>query len=409
MHDYSLKILIDFVPLYTTIASNTSAMDKLIIKVPGAPSSEIELKPGVNRFGRSFNSDFQIRHPSVSGAHCEIIAADGTFTVKDLGSTNGTLLDGNPVQESPWSRGQVLRLGDVEIVFAPAGASLPIRVSLPLRAVQPSKPALAAAPETAPVNVPLPPPIPGAPPAPLPAPIRLAAKPAARPAQNFFASIPGAFVFPLGRNGLILLLAGAVFFVIVRFLSGLLMFIGAGAAIACAGYIYSFLKSIITTTATGVDDMPDWPDYDGWLDSGLFPLFEFLAILLVCLGPYWLYENFARNPQPLLSLALQAAGLAYLPMALLAVAIYDNAMALNPLLIVPSILRVPLEYGAACLVLGLLALGASSSLSWLRDTLEVPLLAPVVAEFILLYTMAVVTRLVGLLYRAKQDRLRWKL
>jgi hypothetical protein len=169
------------------------------------------------------------------------------------------------------------------------------------------------------------------------------------------------------------------------------------------------LKTIISTTATGGDEMPDWPEYEGWLESGLFPLLELLAILLVCLGPYWLYEHFARNPQPLLALALQVAGVAYLPMALLAVAIYDNAMALNPLLIVPSILRVPLEYGAACLVLGLLALGASSSLQWLRDTMDAPLLAPVLAEFLLLYTMAVVMRLAGLLYRAKQDRLRWKL
>ena len=57
-------------------------MDKLIINVPGAPASEVELKPRVNRFGRSLNSDFPISHPSVSSAHCEIVAADGAWTSK---------------------------------------------------------------------------------------------------------------------------------------------------------------------------------------------------------------------------------------------------------------------------------------------------------------------------------------
>ena len=108
-----------------TIPSIPSFMDKLIINVPGAPASEVELKPGVNRFGRSLNSDFPISHPSVSSAHCEIVAADGAWTVKDLGSTNGTLLDGKPVRESPWQREQILRLGEVEIVFAPENAAPP--------------------------------------------------------------------------------------------------------------------------------------------------------------------------------------------------------------------------------------------------------------------------------------------
>jgi len=60
-------------------------------------------------------------------------------------------------------------------------------------------------------------------------------------------------------------------------------------------------------------------------------------------------------------------------------------------------------------VFGLLALSAVSSLHWLRDEANVPVLAPIVAEFLLLYTLTVIMRVAGLLYRAKQDRLRWKL
>jgi pSer/pThr/pTyr-binding forkhead associated (FHA) protein len=90
-------------------------MVKLTINVPGMPASEVEMKPGVNRFGRSRNNDVQISHLSVSSVHCEIIDTDGALMVRDLGSTNGTSLDGQPAQGSPFQPGQVLRLGEVEV------------------------------------------------------------------------------------------------------------------------------------------------------------------------------------------------------------------------------------------------------------------------------------------------------
>jgi hypothetical protein len=98
-----------------------------------------------------------------------------------------------------------------------------------------------------------------------------------------------------------------------------------------------------------------------------------------------------------------------MPMALLALAMYDTLLALNPVLILPSILRAPVEYAATCLVLGLLALGSVAAQRWLNANANVPVLAPVVGEFLLLYTLTVVMRVAGLLYCAKKDRLHWKL
>jgi hypothetical protein len=134
-----------------------------------------------------------------------------------------------------------------------------------------------------------------------------------------------------------------------------------------------------------------------------------LAVFLVCLAPVCLYILLAPVRTIWLIWTLWAAGMLYLPMALLALAIYDTLLALNPMLILPSILRVPLEYAAACLVLGLLALGSIAAEHWLRDNAYVPVLAPIVAEFLLLYTLTVVMRVAGLLYYAKKDSLSWKL
>ena len=392
-------------------------MDKLIINIPGAPASEIELKPGVNRFGRSLNTDFQISHPSVSGAHCEIVATDGGWRVKDLGSTNGTLLDGKPVRESPWQHGQTLRLGEVEIVFTSENAAAPPPGPALAGAAPPPEPPAAAALGIASANVPLPPPVPGLPAASAAPRLRAGARPASGSRQSFFAAIPGAFVFPFRRSGLVLLLGGTVFFVIINFvrrffglspsLPGLLLVAAIG--VFGGGYLFSFLKTIITTTANGDNEMPDWPEYEGFMTSGLSPFLEMLAVFAVCLGPGCLYLAFAGQDQAWVAWTLWIGGLVYLPMALLALAMYDNVLALNPALVLLSIVRVPVEYAAACLVLGLLALGSINASRWLRGQVNVPVLAPIVAEFLFLYTLTVVMRVAGLLYYARKDRLHWKL
>jgi pSer/pThr/pTyr-binding forkhead associated (FHA) protein len=356
-------------------------MAKLIINVPGAPASEVELKPGANRIGRSLNTDCQIAHPSVSSAHCEIVDTDGAYVVKDLGSTNGTLLDGAPVQESPLQPGQTLRLGEVEIRLA-TGAAPAVR----MRPVKPPPVSAAAAPA---------------------APSLAPARPRP-PARSFYKTIPGAFLFPFRSDGLILLASGAAFFVVLNFVSGFVMLFGLIIAIWTLGYLFAFLQSVLTTTATGEEEMPRWPDFDGW-SSALEPAFQLLAILAVCLGPAILYFWLASNVREWLVVTLWIVGLGCLPMALLAVTIYDSVAALNPLLIVLSIVRVPLEYAATCLVVALLCVGLGLASHELREAAQVPVLSNIVAEFFALYTFTVVMRVAGLLYYTKRDRLGWKL
>ena len=73
-------------------------------------ASPFSLRHGVNRVGRSPDNDLH-----VSGFHCEIHVSEETILVKDLASTNGTFIDGQPVQEAVLQSGQVLRLGFVEL------------------------------------------------------------------------------------------------------------------------------------------------------------------------------------------------------------------------------------------------------------------------------------------------------
>ncbi len=102
-------------------------MARLIIKaVERQPVQIIELKPGVNRFGRNSGNDHLILHPAVSECHCELVVNDDSVLVRDLGSTNGTYIDRQPVSESAIVCGQTLSIGPLEMVLeTPPVVALP--------------------------------------------------------------------------------------------------------------------------------------------------------------------------------------------------------------------------------------------------------------------------------------------
>ena len=64
---------------------------RLIAKIDG---EEFLIRPGENTVGRRPTNDIVIPDPYVSGSHAVIIASDGSFTITDVGSTNGTFVNG---------------------------------------------------------------------------------------------------------------------------------------------------------------------------------------------------------------------------------------------------------------------------------------------------------------------------
>src|SRR5437899_9067882 len=92
-------------------------MAKLLLNSTGGQAQELHLQSGLSRVGRNSANDIQIEHPSVSSFHCEINATGDSVIIKDLGSTNGTFIDGRPVQEACLIHGQRLQLGSVEMIL----------------------------------------------------------------------------------------------------------------------------------------------------------------------------------------------------------------------------------------------------------------------------------------------------
>jgi hypothetical protein len=73
--------------------------------------------------GRSADADVPLDDPDVSRMHCAVtVAADGRVSVADLGSTNGTVLDGRPVDARPvrFAPGALLRIGESALRLTPS-------------------------------------------------------------------------------------------------------------------------------------------------------------------------------------------------------------------------------------------------------------------------------------------------
>jgi len=77
--------------------------------------------------GRGEEAKFRIQQDSVSRRHCEVFIKDGGVYVRDLGSTNGTFLDGEQVTAAVASfvkPGSEIRIGGVvfRVEYQPAAA-----------------------------------------------------------------------------------------------------------------------------------------------------------------------------------------------------------------------------------------------------------------------------------------------
>ncbi|MCX5312792.1 FHA domain-containing protein [Streptomyces sp. NBC_00154] len=91
------------------------------------------LHGGQIRIGRSADADVPLDDPDVSRLHCAVtVSEDGQVSVTDLGSTNGTSLDGAEVHDRPvrLKPGALLRLGESTLRLA-SGARTPTLATTP--------------------------------------------------------------------------------------------------------------------------------------------------------------------------------------------------------------------------------------------------------------------------------------
>ncbi len=244
------------------------------------------------------------------------------------------------------------------------------------------------------------------------------AAPQAKRAQTFFEMLPQAFLYPLKRDGLIMLVSGTVFF---GFLDAIVggphmggFFVGANVLIVqlfALGYLIAYMKAIVAVSAYGDEHMPKWPDFGEFYDDILHPILLMGTCLLLCFAPVLAYMYYVDYDLPgweqLGFVALIVLGCAALPMCMLATFLHETVFALNPLVLVVTVFRVPAEYMVACVVLGLLV-GLRFLSGYVTALAHViPVLPQVLDGFISLYLVSVEMRVIGLIFYTKRKQLGW--
>jgi pSer/pThr/pTyr-binding forkhead associated (FHA) protein len=93
-------------------------MATLYLKFKESVCKELPLKNGITTIGRAEGNDIHIDNLAVSGNHARILnGEDNTFTIEDLGSTNGTYIDDKRITRQKLVHNTVITIGKHSLVF----------------------------------------------------------------------------------------------------------------------------------------------------------------------------------------------------------------------------------------------------------------------------------------------------
>lgn len=93
-------------------------MPRLSITLPDSTPAMYELTEELHTIGRAPENSIRLEEPSVSGRHAELMRAGENCYLKDLASTNGTLVNGQPVTSVQLRSGDRIQFGKVEACYA---------------------------------------------------------------------------------------------------------------------------------------------------------------------------------------------------------------------------------------------------------------------------------------------------
>jgi len=110
------------------------ALSVVLVVVDGpSRGSRVEVRGGVARIGAAPQNDLKLDDRAVSRVHCEIRVRQDAITLRDLGSTNGTFVEGVRLRDGDVPPGALVRAGAstfrVEVGQEPAFVEVSDRTS----------------------------------------------------------------------------------------------------------------------------------------------------------------------------------------------------------------------------------------------------------------------------------------
>jgi hypothetical protein len=240
--------------------------------------------------------------------------------------------------------------------------------------------------------------------------------------RSFWVRVPGAFAYPLIGNGIWILVLGTPLLAFMEFAKKIGIGFATGVASSFVlGFFGMVLINVVRTTCDNEQELLGWPDFSGWeevsgvagqvVGAGLLVFVP--ALLCSLLGGFTFVGDFGQrlfdaDVWRMLALTLTAAGGLYFPMALLSVAMNDSAWAVNPFIVFPAIVKLPIQYLLVVVLVGSLWIvrhALSLALLLLPIGWRLGIYLPI--EFFTFYSLVVSARLLGLLYKANSALLGW--
>jgi len=117
-----------------TERAHEAEMARLVVREGEGAGSAYVIRPGTARvvLGRRSGVEFQILDEKASRDHAEVVFSEGRYVLRDLGSSNGTSLDGRRLERDETLRpGSLIRIGRTVIEFLDESGGVPpgLRVS----------------------------------------------------------------------------------------------------------------------------------------------------------------------------------------------------------------------------------------------------------------------------------------
>jgi pSer/pThr/pTyr-binding forkhead associated (FHA) protein len=111
--------------VYSSLPTDSNEMEnKLISDTDEILDSEFPLDKLPLVIGRSPEAAIRVRDRWVSRRNCEIVSIDGSLVIRDLGSKNGTLVNGQHVREASLTPGDRLTVGMTTFIVSGDGDDL---------------------------------------------------------------------------------------------------------------------------------------------------------------------------------------------------------------------------------------------------------------------------------------------
>jgi pSer/pThr/pTyr-binding forkhead associated (FHA) protein len=117
-------------PSVTPTQPQAAPLASLLVRSGALKGRRLAVKVPVVNIGRADFNDVVISDPSVSTSHAKLQRRDDIWMLSDLGSTNGTFVEGERLSgEVPLGPGTTVKFGDVAVLFEPLDANVPVRRS----------------------------------------------------------------------------------------------------------------------------------------------------------------------------------------------------------------------------------------------------------------------------------------